>query len=290
MKLIASKAGLATMSISYKIWKRARNRQNPRIQGGGKFERRSFYVNIGATSLILVITLAQVYIAWKQKEVSDIMSEIELSRIHPEFEVTPHQSFPLTSDAGRSHLELPLLIEIYPKKDVRKLIGMSAGAALFLSDREQADVCAIGIRGIYGGVGQRTVRLVKKSADELKSLISKFEKNGLLVEQVDFEILVHYKDLLDNYSLRALDEKGRDLEMSSFHPDITPLYVAAWSGGTGYYFEDDYNNPIEKTCPQYATKIRQSVEAFELRYGDRYSDDLSGKSLPQTKLEIAPPN
>jgi hypothetical protein len=208
---------------------------------------------------LLVTAVAQWRASEKQAQSAEALQRLEYARSAPRFAFHPSESTPFSTPSKPGVIELPRVIQVTPIQGVASVVGLEMQLNLVASERGEAQFCRVFVRGLYEAVG-RNLEMKRDVSKDFERLLGEFDRRNIDAIVPTYTAMVVYTDMMGQFSIRNIEIGRSDpVEVDPTPPDKAILYSGAWTGGSGFYF----NEPglPDTSCPRLAKKLTAAALA-----------------------------
>jgi hypothetical protein len=247
----------------------ARKRVRARLQRGRAPDRASS-LNTYLTTILAIATLAiafaQYRVSQKQTEISDALADLEFAKAQPDFNVDPSAKHAQFHQGNKLFInQPPLEAKITLASGLLKFWNASGQVTMFFSNPKGLERCALKIRGTFKQSSRGQLEFIAEKP--LQQLIDRASKSGMIAEGFHTNFFVVYGGFVEPISTLNLSLDGSEYEED--HLDAPAVYNGAWSGGRGFYFDEE---PAEDYCPALRSRLVALIKQTGGNTGEDYAN------------------
>jgi len=208
-----------------------------------------------ATSGLLAVAAAQLYLAHEQTKLAETVARLELAKEKPRIKITPSRDVARSGGAEPgTFVELPEHFYVKLVSGIDTIFSIDVPITLHVSDDNGATSCLIEVRGLYVQDDQRQrLNLFSPPREDFAELIHALREKGVEFNYPTWDFVVRYFDLYGNLKTDYLG-----LRLQPEHPPQRALilYNGIWSNGEGFYFDE----APSKWCPSISHKLESAIQ------------------------------
>jgi hypothetical protein len=209
----------------------------------------------------LAVAFAQFRLAEQQARISKSLAQLEFAKAAAKFEFdTSGNTVPLGPEDDPHSISLPDAVTVKPISGVKDIFTMDGPIELTLTDEHGGATCNVEVRGLYLQQNKYDLQLSQSLLPEFQLFLGALRLNRVGISDASVQPLVRYHDLLGNLSTQQyLLPNG--MEIGGPTEQTLIMYSGAWSGGTGFHF--DQVDPASR-CPQLGKQVKQAATSAAL--------------------------